>query len=214
MRLRPGEAVAVFNAAAGEWRAVVPAAAAGRPPAALLAEAPMRPPAAPPDVWLMFAPLKKARTDYAVEKAVELGCARILPVLTDRTNAERVRQDRLQAHAVEAAEQCGALWVPEVAPAMPLAQVLAGWPAGRRLWWCDEALAGMGAPAGGRPPAFAPGPAAILIGPEGGFSPAERTRLAALPFAAPLRLGPRILRAETAAAAALVLWQTAAGDWR
>jgi 16S rRNA (uracil1498-N3)-methyltransferase len=207
MRLGPGDAVAVFNGRDGEFLARV--LAADRRGGTLLAEAALRPPQPPPDLWLLFAPLKKARTDFVVEKAVELGAARILPVMTERTNAERVRPDRLRTRAVEAAEQCGAVHVAEVAEPAPLGQVLAGWDGGRRLWWCDAALA-----AAAGPPAFAPGPAAILIGPEGGLAPAERARLAALPWAAPVRLGPRILRAETAAVAALALWQVAAGDWR
>ncbi|MFN6977020.1 MAG: 16S rRNA (uracil(1498)-N(3))-methyltransferase [Gemmobacter sp.] len=207
MRLGPGDAVAVFNGRDGEWRAAV--SDAGRRSGTLVVEAALRPAQPPPDLWLLFAPLKKARTDFVVEKAVELGAARILPVQTAFTNAERLREDRLRAHAVEAAEQCGAVFVPEVAPLAPLAQILTDWDAARRLWWCDEALA-----VASGPPAFAPGPAAILVGPEGGLAPPERARLAVLPFARAIRLGPRILRAETAALAALALWQAAAGDWR
>jgi len=161
-------------------------------------------------VWLLFAPLKKARTDFVVEKAVELGAARIVPVQTEFTNAERIRQDRLQAHAVEAAEQCGATHVPEVADLARLDRLLAEWDTGRQLIWADEAQAGQAAGLAG----VAPGPAAILIGPEGGFSPAERARLASAPFVRRVALGPRILRAETAALAALVLWQAGFGDWR
>jgi 16S rRNA (uracil1498-N3)-methyltransferase len=144
-----------------------------------------------------------------VEKAVELGVARILPVQTRHTNSERIRQDRLQAHAVEAAEQCGATYVPEVAELAPLDRVLRDWPENRRLYWCDEAAVG-------QPATLAPsqGPAAILIGPEGGFSADEATRLRARPGVTPLSLGPRILRADTAAVAAITLWQAACGDWR
>jgi 16S rRNA (uracil1498-N3)-methyltransferase len=207
MRLASGAAVAVFNNRDGEWRAVV--GEAGRRGGALTVEAPLRPPAPPPDIWLLFAPLKKTRTDFVVEKAVELGVARLVPVATDRTNAGRVNDDRLRAHVVEAAEQCGAVFVPEVAPMTPLDDALNLLSGVRRIWWCDERLA-----EGAGPPAFAPGPGAILIGPEGGFSARERDRLAALPHATPVRLGPRILRAETAALAALALWQAAAGDWR
>jgi 16S rRNA (uracil1498-N3)-methyltransferase len=130
-------------------------------------------------------------------------------VQTDFTNAERIRQDRLQAHALEATEQCGGTFVPEVADLQPLAQVLEGWPPGRQLLWCDEHLAGPAAPLAGLPR----GPWAVLIGPEGGFSEAEQARLRARLFVHPISLGPRILRADTAAVAALTLWQAALGDW-
>lgn len=205
MRLAAGNELQVFDGRTGEWRAEV--SEAGRKGGTLVCRdrtGPLRP---PPDLWLMFAPVKKARTDFIVEKAVEMGSARILPVVTEFTNAERVRVDRLQAHAVEAAEQCGATVVPEVAEAARLDRVLADWPEGRRLYWADETAAGS--------TGFAePGPAAILTGPEGGFSAAERDRLRALPFVSPIALGPRILRADTAAVAALALWQAARGDWR
>jgi 16S rRNA (uracil1498-N3)-methyltransferase len=205
MRLQPGAEVAVFNGRDGEWRARVEAAGRkGGTLACLDRTAPQRD---PPDLWLLFAPLKKARTDFLVEKATELGVARLVPVTTDFTNAERIRRDRLQAHAVEAAEQCGATYVPQVEELQTLSAALSAWPEGRALHWADEARAG---------PADTPaaaGPAAILIGPEGGFSPDERARLAALPFVRPLALGPRILRAETAALAAITLWQATCGDW-
>ncbi|MCC7321871.1 MAG: 16S rRNA (uracil(1498)-N(3))-methyltransferase [Rubellimicrobium sp.] len=211
MRLRPGAQVVVFNGRDGEWLTEV--SAAGRRDGALAVRAQVRPQTTVPDLWLLFAPLKKARTDFVVEKAVELGVGRILPVVTDFTNAERMNRDRLQAHAREASEQCGALGVPQVAPLRPLFAVLSEWDAGRPLWFCDEALAGQGpAPAGDRPAGSCAG--AVLVGPEGGFSAAERARLRALPFARPIALGPRILRAETAAVAALVLWQATCGDWR
>lgn len=206
MRMAQGEAVALFNGRDGEWRARI--ASLGKRGVALTCEAPTAPQGMPPDLWLLFAPVKKARTDLIVEKAVELGAARVMPVLTDYTNAERLRPDKARAHAIEAAEQCGATFVPEVVEAQPLARLLAAWPEGRRLWWADESLPP------GTAPDPAPAPAAILIGPEGGFSPAERARLATLPFVRRMSLGPRILRAETAALAALVLWQAAHGDWR
>lgn len=208
MRLGQGAEVLVFNNRDGEWLAEV--AEAGRRRGTLACRERVRPPVPPPDLWLLFAPLKKARTDFVVEKAVELGTARLQPVQTDFTNAERVRADRLQAHAVEAAEQCGATHVPEVAELARLDRVLAGWDAGRQLIWADEAQAGQGAGLVG----VTPGPAAVLIGPEGGFSEAERARLGGLPFVRPVALGPRILRAETAALAALTLWQASFGDWR
>jgi 16S rRNA (uracil1498-N3)-methyltransferase len=208
MRLAPGDAVLVFDGRSGEWRAEV--TEAGRKGGTLACREQTRPLLSPPDLWLLFAPLKKARTDFLVEKAVEMGAARIQPVQTEFTSAERIRQDRLRAHAVEAAEQCGATFVPEVAELDRLDRVLAAWPGARRLMWADERRAG---PAGGLA-GEAPGPWAILIGPEGGFSEAERARLSALPFAVAVSLGPRILRAETAAVAAMALWQAALGDWR
>ena len=216
MRLVRGDAVSLFNGRDGEWRAVVEQA--GKRAGGLLCEAMSGPQGGPPDLWLLFAPIKKLRTDFIVEKAVELGVARILPVQTRFTNADRIRQEKLQAHAVEAAEQCGATFVPEVAELAGLERVLSGWGA-RRLLWCDEGLAGRssaltGLFAGAR----ASGPRstepwAILIGPEGGFSADEQARLRAMPQVVPMSLGPRILRADTAAVAAMTLWQAALGDW-
>lgn len=221
MRLGVGGAVALFNGRDGEWQGRV--AEAGKRGGALEAQVQSRPQIDPPDVWLLFAPVKKARTDFIVEKAVELGAARICPVLTEFTNAERVRRDRLQAHAVEAAEQCGATFVPQVADAVRLDRVLADWDAARRLMFCNEATAGRSSVladivAGGAGEdarkGGSSGPWAILIGPEGGFSASERTRLTGLPYARTVSLGPRILRADTAAVAALTLWQQALGDWQ
>jgi len=208
MRHATGDAVALFNGHDGEWHARV--AEAGKRGGTLVCEAQSAPQRMPPDLWLLFAPIRKERTDFIVEKAAEMGAARILPVASDHTNAARIRQDRLQAHAVEAAEQCGGTYVPPVEDLRPLAEVLASWPEDRRLMFCDEARAGPGPALAGE----APGPWAILIGPEGGFSEIERHRIAALPFARPVSLGPRILRADTAAVAALALWQAALGDWR
>lgn len=207
MRLGPGAAVLLFNGRDGEWRARVDAA--GKRGGRLICEEKTAPLRLPPDLWLLFAPIKKARTDFIVEKAAELGVARIVPVQTDFTNAERIRQDRLQAHAVEAAEQCGGTTVAEVAALVPLARLLADWDPGRRILWADESLSGPHATLAGQ----ARGPWAILIGPEGGFSEAERARLLSRPFVVPVSLGPRILRADTAAVAALALWQAALGDW-
>lgn len=210
MRLGVGDVIALFNGRDGEWRAEV--AEAGRRNGILMPQQPSAPLRMPPDLWLLFAPIKKARTDFIVEKAVELGAARIQPVQTRHTNAERIRQDRMQAHALEAAEQCGATYVPEVAELVTLDRLLAKWPAGRRLLWCDETLAGRGialtATAGERG-----APWAILIGPEGGFAEDEKHRLRAMPDVMPISLGPRILRADTAAVAALTLWQANLGDW-
>lgn len=207
MRLSPGAVVLLFNGRDGEWRAVL--AEAGRRGALAVCEAETRALAMPPDLWLIFAPIKKARTDFIVEKAVELGVRRILPVQTRHTNSERIRQDRLQAHAVEAAEQCGATVVPEVAELQPLDLLLAAWPEGRRLIWCDETKAGQAARL-----ADAPAPAAILIGPEGGFAETEAKGLRGMAGVTSLSLGPRILRSDTAAVAAITLWQMAQGDWR
>ncbi len=208
MRLGKGAAVLLFNGRDGEWRADV--AEAGKRGGVLVCTDQTRPLQMPPDLWLLFAPIKKARTDFIVEKAAEMGAARIIPVQTRHTNSERIRQDRLQAHAVEAAEQCGGTYVPQVDDLTPLDRLLSDWPAGRRILWCDEALVGA------RDALLrtgAPGPWAILIGPEGGFAETEQKRLRAMPQVVPVSLGPRILRAVTAAVAALTLWQATLGDW-
>jgi 16S rRNA (uracil1498-N3)-methyltransferase len=208
MRLAEGAEVALFNGRDGEWAAVVERAA--KKAGALRCTAQTAPLRRPPDLWLLFAPIKKARTDFIVEKAAELGAARICPVQTAFTNAERIRRDRLQAHAVEAAEQCGGTFVPEVAELQRLDRALDAWPEDRHLLFCDEALAGPAASLADAPR----GAWAVLIGPEGGFSEPERARLRAMAETTAIRLGPRILRAETAAVAALTLWQQALGDWR
>ena len=223
MRQEVGAGILLFNGRDGEWRAEVEKA--GKRAGTLICRERTAPLRLPPDLWLVFAPLKKARTDFIVEKAAELGAARILLVQTAFTNADRIRQDRLQAHAVEAAEQCGGTFVPEVADLVPLDRLLDGWPADRRIMWCDESLVGARAgllaaagagPARGfedAPGAADPGPWAILIGPEGGFSDAEQARLRRMAQVVPVSLGPRILRADTAAVAALALWQSVLGDW-
>lgn len=214
MRVRQGDTLRLFNSRDGEWVAEI--AAAGKREARLRAIRRTRPPAAPPDLLLLFAPIKKARTDFIVEKATELGCRGIWPVMTRRTNAERVKTDRLRAHMIEAAEQCGLVFVPELAEPARLLDALATWPAGRRLFFCDETTAdgGSAAPPLARAAAAAgAGPAAILIGPEGGFDAQEAAALRAAPFVTPVTLGPRVLRADTAAAAAIAVWQSAVGDW-
>ncbi|WP_339770048.1 16S rRNA (uracil(1498)-N(3))-methyltransferase [uncultured Pseudosulfitobacter sp.] len=207
MRQAVGGAVLLFNGRDGEWRAEI--SQAGKRGGELTCVAQTLPLQMPPDLWLMFAPIKKARTDFIVEKAAEMGAARIVPVMTEFTNAGRIQRDRLQAHAVEAAEQCGGTYVPEVTEAQKLGRMLDGWDPARRILFCDEALAGDAPdlPTGA-------GPWAILIGPEGGFSDSERKRLRGLDFAHPVALGPRILRADTAAVAAMTLWQRALGDWK
>ena len=205
MRLSVGATVKLFNGQDGEWLASVEHA--GKRQGILRCNTQSAPLMPPPDLWLVFAPIKKARTDFIVEKAVEMGAARILPVQTRFTN-ERIREDKLRAHAVEAAEQCQATYVPPVDDLIQLDKLLATWNPARRILWAYEGLQGrtalLQAP---------PGPWAILIGPEGGFSPEERTKLRALPFVTPISLGPRILRADTAVVAALTLWQTTLGDW-
>ncbi|SIS52123.1 16S rRNA (uracil(1498)-N(3))-methyltransferase [Phaeovulum vinaykumarii] len=207
MRMAAGDTFLVFNGQAGEWRAEVTRAAKRSGEAICRAQtAPQR---NPPDLWLLFAPIKKARTDFIVEKATEMGAARIVPVQTDFTNSERIRRDRLAAHAREAAEQCGGTFVPEVADLERLSRLLDHWPAERRLLWADESRAGPVETLAGLPR----GPWAILIGPEGGFSEPERARLGAMAAVTPVALGPRILRADTAAVAALTLWQAHLGDW-
>ncbi|MEM8822895.1 MAG: 16S rRNA (uracil(1498)-N(3))-methyltransferase [Pseudomonadota bacterium] len=206
MRLAAEDTITVFDGEAGAWRARI--RTISKRGATLVCETQTAPQRLPPDIWLMFAPIKKARTDFIVEKAAELGAARILPVTTDHTNSERIRRDRLQAHAVEAAEQCGGTFVPEIAELMPLGRLLDRWPEDRALIFCDEALVGDAMPT------LPSSPAAILIGPEGGFSTEERARLRAMPQGTTMALGPRILRADTAAVAALTLWQAAQGDWQ
>ncbi|SHH27940.1 16S rRNA (uracil(1498)-N(3))-methyltransferase [Cognatishimia maritima] len=207
MRLGVGSAVSVFNGQDGEWRAEV--SQAGKRGGELMCIAQTKPLQIPPDLWLLFAPIKKARTDFIVEKATEMGAARIIPVQTDFTNYERIRQDRLQAHAVEAAEQCGGTYVPEVTDLQKLGRLLDDWPSDRNLMFCDEAEVGSAKTLG-----QATGDKwAILIGPEGGFSPAERDRLKAHSQTYVVALGPRILRADTAAVAAMTIWQQALGDW-
>lgn len=207
MRLKPGEAIKLFDDRTGEWAAV--ATSVGRRDVMLDVTTQLRPREAVPDLWLCAAPIKKGRIDWVAEKACELGVARLVPVLTQRTIIDRLNGERLRVHMVEAAEQCGRTALPELAEPVKLTALLRDWPADRALFFADET--------GGTPALSAMrahrGPAAILIGPEGGFDPAEREAIRALPQAVGIGLGPRILRAETAAAAAVTLWMGAAGDW-
>lgn len=213
MRLGVGDSVLLFDGAAGEWLAEVQSANKRGGELACLEQTKLL--LIPPDLWLMFAPIKKARTDFIVEKAAEMGAREIRPVQTAFTNSERIRQDRLQAHAREAAEQCGGTYVPLVQDLKRLDRVLDAWPENRQLVFCDEMLAGSGSPQEQlASKVTANTPAAILVGPEGGFSEEERARLSRMPQAIAISLGPRILRADTAAVAALALWQSVAGDWR
>ena len=212
MRLKAGDSLLVFNGADGEWRCVVGEVL--KKGVVLKAEERVRPQTTGPDVQLLIAVVKKSALEFAVEKATELGAARIGLVTTRRTQGDRVRMDRLEAIAVESAEQTGRLDVPEIDLPAKLEAVLDGWDTGaafgRRLMFCDETG---GAPAMSALAAAGGGPWAILIGPEGGFAPEERERLRSLPFTTAVSLGPRVLRADTAATAALTLWQAAVGDW-
>jgi 16S rRNA (uracil1498-N3)-methyltransferase len=210
MRLAASAEILVFNGRDGEWRARL--AEVGKRRCSLECLALVRPQQDGPDVHYVFAPLKHVRLDYMVQKATELGVAHLQPVLTRRTVAARVNLERMQANAIEAAEQCGVLRVPTVGEPVKLEALLANWDAGRRLIFGDEAaevasplaaLAGM-----------ASGPLAVLIGPEGGFDPVERTLLLEKSFATAISLGPRVMRADTAAVAALALVNAALGDWR
>lgn len=207
MRLEIGGILSLFNGQDGEWDATI--VQASKKNGVLECTALTRPLQLPPDLWLVFAPIKKERTDFIVEKATEMGAARIIPVQTEFTNSGRINQERLQAHAVEAAEQCGGTYVPKVDDIHRLGKLLDHWPQDRQLMFCDEALVG----AAQALTTLDKGPWAILIGPEGGFSETERTRLRALPFAHSVSLGPRILRADTAAVAAMTVWQQILGDW-
>lgn len=211
MRLVPGGQLLLFNGRDGEWLAEV--VRAGKKNGLLSCIERTRPQGQAVDLWLIFAPVKKARTDFIVEKAVELGAARLIPVQTDYTNADRLRQDKAEAHIIEAAEQCETTFVPKIAPLTGLGKLLDGWDPARRILWADESAARLGQGLRASLAALPRAPAALLVGPEGGFSPAERDRLRALPFVCPISLGPRILRAETAAMALLTLWQAHAGDW-
>ena len=189
-----------------------PVTRTGRLGGSVTCRAPGRPQRRPPDLWLVFAPIKKARTDFIVEKAAELGAARVLPVFTRHSSTGRIQPERLRAHAIEAAEQCGETYVLDIARPVRLDALLDAWDPARRLLFCDESRSA--APAAGALAAAAPGPWAILTGPEGGFAPEETARLRALPFVLPVTLGPRVLRADTAAVAAITLWQALVGDWR
>lgn len=209
MRRQAGNGLLLFNGRDGEWQASIDEISRRGGTLSLVRQ--VRPQDAPSGPWLLFAPVKRARVDFLAQHATELGAAALLPVMTERTNAGRVNETRLRANAVEAAEQCGRLAVPEVRSAERLERLLVGWEEGRVLFYGDESGAGVPATE-----AFATAPdaaAAILIGPEGGFAPGELGRLASLPFARGISLGPRILRAETAAIAALTLFQAVAGDW-
>jgi 16S rRNA (uracil1498-N3)-methyltransferase len=208
LRLGPGDPVHVFNARDGEYLAFL--TEAGRKHVILRCEKKRADVSPPPDIDFLFAPLKHARLDYIVQKATELGARRLVPVITARTIASKVNIDRMRANAVEAAEQCNLVFVPEVLEPQKLEVVLAAWPTDRALVFCDEAADGenpLAALAKLKPPA------ALLIGPEGGFTDEERDHLRRLSFVTAISLGPRIMRADTAGTAALALLQAAIGDW-
>ncbi|MBV8776244.1 MAG: 16S rRNA (uracil(1498)-N(3))-methyltransferase [Alphaproteobacteria bacterium] len=211
LRLGIGGVIAAFNPRDGEF--VCQIAESGRDTMTLAVRTILRPPVAETGPWLVFAPVKRPRTDWLIEKATELGVAALVPVLTARTQADRLNRERLASHAIAAAEQCERLSVPELQPLIRLDKLLAGWSPSRRLVVCDES-------GGGKPLAEAvaglprDSAAAVLIGPEGGFTQTELDALADLPFVTRAGLGPRILRAETAALGALAVFQAIAGDWR
>lgn len=224
LRRKPGDKVLLFNGDDGEFDAEIVSLEKKSGTAKLLKQT--RAPRPEPDLWLIFAGVKRAAQETIVQKATELGAAYIVPVKTERTVTTKVNRDRLALIALEATEQCDRLTLPNVQETQSLEKVLADWPADRRLIYCDEAGDDPNAQWGGEKGRAAPvletlnkcasksDKWAILIGPEGGFSPAERELLRAKPFVTPVSLGPRILRADTAAIAALTLWQAALGDWR
>ena len=206
MRLKTRDQALLFDGASGEWLAIV--SDAGKKRMTLTIERKTREQESVPDCWLAFAPVKRSQTDWLVEKATELGIARLIPVITRRTIVERVKLERLEAITIEAAEQCNRTSVPHIAEPLSLETLLKGRdPERRRLYFADEG--------GGEPvaKAFKPGAAMILTGPEGGFTDEERASIRAAPNSIPISLGPRILRAETAALAAVTTYMAVAGDW-
>jgi 16S rRNA (uracil1498-N3)-methyltransferase len=216
LRLKPASEVLAFNGRDGEWRARL--GVAGKKSAKLEIAERTREQTEPGDLHYLFAPLKHARLDYMVQKAVEMGASRLQPVMTRHTQAERVNLARMRANAIEAAEQCGILSVPDIAEPVKLDALIRAWRPERVLVFCDEdadvkdPVAALSAARGGGLTGALP--VSVLIGPEGGFSEEERAALAKLPNVIRLALGPRILRADTAAVAALALIQAVVGDWR
>jgi 16S rRNA (uracil1498-N3)-methyltransferase len=208
MRLKPGDPLRLFNETDGEWLGFLTAAT--RKAVSLRVEKKLAEASPPPDIDFIFAPLKHARLDYLVQKATELGARRLRPVITQRTIVERVNLERMRANAVEAAEQCNLVFVPDVAEPERLDRLLAGWDSRRALIYCDEGARTQDTLAVLKTLRL---PAALLIGPEGGFTAEEQTGLKRLPFVAAISLGPRIMRADTAGTAALALVQATLGDW-
>jgi 16S rRNA (uracil1498-N3)-methyltransferase len=207
LRMKVGDPVKLFDDSTGEWLGV--ASIVGKRDLILDVTAHLRPRDSVPDLWLIAAPIKKGRIDWVAEKACELGVARLVPVLTRRTVIDRINGERLRAHMIEAAEQCDRTALPELAEPVKLDALLRDWPAERTLFFADE----MGGALAAEAMAAHKGPAAILIGPEGGFDDAERDAIRALPQSVCVGLGPRILRADTAACAAVSIWMSVAGDW-
>jgi 16S rRNA (uracil1498-N3)-methyltransferase len=210
MRAKTGERVSLFNGRDGEWRATI--SEVSKRNCTLVCETQTAPQTHAPDLWLVFAPVKKTPSDYLAQKATELGVRVLQPVFTRRTIVTRVNLERMRANVIEAAEQSGRTDIPETREPLPLEKLLANWPTERKLLFCDEA---------GDAPTIAEAlkssrnePWAILTGPEGGFDPKERETIRAVPSVVPVTLGQRILRADTAALAALAVWQTLVGDWR
>ena len=206
MRLKEGSQILLFDGRSGEWLAKVDEA--GKRSMTLLVAEPTRAQESVPDLWMAFAPIKKGRVDWLVEKAVELGVARLLPVITQRTVVDRLNLDRMRAHIIEAAEQCGRTALAEIDEPVKLTAFLAGRDIARTLYFADES--------GGADPAqtIERAPALILTGPEGGFTPEEAAAIRGAANSHAISLGPRILRAETAALAAVTTYMALAGDWR
>ncbi len=209
LRAGEGDALHLFNGRDGEWRAAIARIAKGA--VTVVVERQTAPQRHVPDVHLLAAPVKRTPFDYLVQKATELGVARIRPVITRRTIVDRVNEDRMRANAIGAAEQSGRLDVPAIDAPVTLANTLKNWPADRRIMFCDEA--GDALPAAEALAKAGRGPWAIITGPEGGFDPAEREMIRTLSVTVPVALGPRIMRADTAALAAITIWQSTLGDW-
>ena len=207
MRKSIGETILIFDGNNGEWEASIEEIS--KKSGVLFCIKQTKPQIMPPDLWLFFSPLKKVRTDFIVEKATELGVAKIIPVQTEHTNADRVKLSRLSAHAIEAAEQCGGTYIPKIEELQKINEVLENFPPDRRLLFCDEKLQASEVNLEN----LKKGKWAILVGPEGGFSEIERNYLKGLKFTLSISLGPRILRADTAAVTAISLWQNYLGDW-
>ena len=210
LRFGSGARVLLFNGRDGEFSASL--AASSRKAALLVVGARTRAQEAPPDVDYLFAPLKHARLDYMAQKGVEMGARRLRPVITRHTQVARVNLERLRLNAIEACEQCGVIWTPEITPVEPLGEALKRWPSERLLVFCDEE-AEMASPLDALAGARRDGGVGLLIGPEGGFDEDERAAILSLPRVVRLSLGPRILRADTASVAALALIQATLGDW-
>ena len=207
MRKSIGETILIFDGNNGEWEASIEEIS--KKSGVLFCIKQTKPQIMPPDLWLFFSPLKKVRTDFIVEKATELGVARIIPVQTEHTNVDRIKLSRLSAHAIEAAEQCGGTYIPKIEELQKIKEVLENFPPNRRLLFCDEKLQASEVNLEN----LKKGKWAILVGPEGGFSEIERNYLKGLKFTFSISLGPRILRADTAAVTAISLWQNYLGDW-